>query len=49
MKICRDYNKASIIAELEEIGKDAKEFDKSEKDSQSVNAVFVNWIGFRIK
>ena len=49
VKICRDYNKLSIITQLEEISNDAKEFDQNEKDSQAVNAVFVNWIGFRLK
>ena len=47
VRICKDYSRTEIIAQLKEIEIDTIQFGKEYKnDTQAVNAVFICWFGF---
>ena len=47
--ICRDYTKEQVIAKLEQIQNDSDKFEfDPQYDTQAVNSVFINWVGFRL-
>ena len=49
VEICRDYTKERVIAKLELIQNESDRFEVDQQyDTQAVNSVFVNWVGFRL-
>ena len=49
VEICRDYTKEKVIAKLELIQNESDRFEVDQQyDTQAVNSVFVNWVGFRL-
>ena len=46
VEILKNLTKIETLAKLKEIQTDAIQFDKDNEDSQVVNSVFINWIGF---
>ena len=49
VKVCRNYSKSQVIELLDKLHQEAKAFEKDSKNgSRDVNAIYINWVGFRI-
>ena len=47
VEVLRNLSREEIIEVMKQLEKEANEFENSEDyDTQAVNAIFVNWIGF---
>ena len=46
VEILTNLSKEQIISKLDEINKEAMQFEQENDDPQVVNAVFIKWIGF---